>query len=404
MLRPELQLKLKLNLNLLLKNQVEVLLYPAQELEQILKEECEANPFMEDVVLSPKVREFFEDRRPPEVAYRPSSLEILMKNIKAELEGTDLAVAEEIVSSLDHRGFFTGDVRAIAEKFRVSPDYVEDIREFIMRLEPVGVGSRNLKEFFKVQIEELYPEEKHLLNYLEKALKGEGIPKEVKEKLSHLRRTPLGDEEVPYRIARVDAIIEIDDGKLVGHLYEDFVDIRINPRYAEMLSRAKGKTKEFLKEYLERCNTFRRILNIRRENLRKILDEIIEVQGEFLKGEGNLKTLLVKDVASKLGVSESTVSRLINSKYVKTPQGTYPFRFFFVRESVGGMSQEELMKKIREIIASEDPSRPYSDEEIAGILSSQGFKVARRTVAKYREILGIPSSRERRSRYCGGGI
>ncbi|MDQ7038649.1 MAG: RNA polymerase factor sigma-54 [Aquificota bacterium] len=396
MLRQELQIKLRLNLNLLLKNQVEVLLYPAQEFEQILKEEQEANPFIEEITLSPKARELFEDRRPPEVAHRPSPLETFMKNIRAELEGTDLAIAEEIVSGLDHRGFFVGSVEAIADKFRVSPEYVEDIREFIMRLEPLGVGSRNLEEFLRVQIEELYPGERDLLNFLEKALRGHRIPKEVREKLSHLRRTPLSGEEIPYRIARVDAVIDIDDGKLVGYLYEDFVDIKVNPRYAELISKAKGKTREFLREYLERCNTFRKILSLRRENLRKILNEIIEVQGDFLKGEGNLRTLLVKDVASKLGVSESTVSRLINSKYVKTPQGTYPFRFFFVRESVSGISQEELMRKIREIVASEDPSRPYSDEEIAGILSSQGFRVARRTVAKYREILGIPSSRERR--------
>ncbi|MDQ7083158.1 MAG: hypothetical protein Q9N34_09610 [Aquificota bacterium] len=190
MLRQELQIKLRLNLNLLLKNQVEVLLYPAQEFEQILKEEQEANPFIEEITLSPKARELFEDRRPPEVAHRPSPLETFMKNIRAELEGTDLAIAEEIVSGLDHRGFFVGSVEAIADKFRVPPEYVEDIREFIMRLEPLGVGSRNLEEFLRVQIEELYPGERDLLNFLEKALRGHRIPKEVREKLSHLRRTP----------------------------------------------------------------------------------------------------------------------------------------------------------------------------------------------------------------------
>ncbi|MDQ7083157.1 MAG: LacI family DNA-binding transcriptional regulator [Aquificota bacterium] len=194
----------------------------------------------------------------------------------------------------------------------------------------------------------------------------------------------------------MDAVIDIDDGKLVGYLYEDFVDIKVNPRYAELISKAKGKTREFLREYLERVQHLQEDTEPQEGEPQEDPKWIIEVQGDFLKGEGNLRTLLVKDVASKLGVSESTVSRLINSKHVKTPQGTYPFRFFFVRESVSGISQEELMRKIREIVASEDPSRPYSDEEIAGILSSQGFRVARRTVAKYREILGIPSSRERR--------
>ena len=105
---------------------------------------------------------------------------------------------------------------------------------------------------------------------------------------------------------------------------------------------------------------------------------------------------MVKDLARELNLSESTVSRLINSKFVKTPQGTYPFRFFFVRETAGGISQEQLMKKIKEIIEKEDKERPLSDEEIANILRREGYSVARRTVTKYREMLGIPPSRKRK--------
>ena len=396
MIRPDLQIKLKLNLNLLLKNQVEVLLYPAQELEQILKEEQESNPFIEEVVVSPKVREFFEDRRTPEVAHRPSSLEVLMRNVRSELEGVDLKIAEDLISSTDERGFFVGNVKEIADRFGVSADYVEDIREFVARLEPVGVCSRDVKEFIRIQLEDLYPEDRELLSFVDDLVEGREVPLWVREKINHLRRYPLGGEEAPYRVAKVDAVIDLDDGDLVGYLYEDFIDIKVSPRYMDMISRAKGQAREFLKEYLERCNLFRKILNIRRENLRRILDEIIEVQGDFLKGEGSLRTLQVKDMAEKIGVSESTVSRLINSKYVKTPQGTYPFRFFFVREAAGGISQEELMRRIKEIIQREDPSKPLSDEEIASILQRQGFKVARRTVAKYRDLMGIPSSRERR--------
>ena len=396
MLRQELQLKVKLSLNLLLKNQIEVLLYPAQELEQILKEEQESNPFIEEVSISPRVRELFEERRQPEVVQKSSPVEVLMRNVRSELEGTDLKIAEELVSCTDGRGFFVGDVEEIARKFGVSPEYVEDIREFVARLEPVGVCSKDIKEFFKIQIEDLYPEEKELLSYLDSLFEGREVPKRVKEKLSHLRLYPLGEEASPCKVARVDAVIEMDDGELVGYLYEDFVDIKVSKSYLELVSKAKGEAKEFLREYLERCNNLKRILQLRRENLRKILDEIIEVQGDFLRGEGSLKTLKVRDVAEKIGVSESTVSRLINSKYVKTPQGTYPFRFFFVRETAGGVSQEELMKRIKEIISSEDPSKPLSDEEIASLLQAEGINVARRTVAKYREALGIPPSRKRR--------
>ncbi len=398
MLRQELQLKLKLNLNLLLKNQVEILLHPSQELEQILKEEKESNPFIEEVYVSSRAKELFEERRAPEIRHEPGDLQTFMNNVRAELEGTDLDIAMEIISSLDERGYFKGDTGAIAKSFGVDIDYVEDIREFMTGLEPLGVCSKDFMEFAMVQIRELYPgEEETLTRWLERVLKGESAPQDVRLKLSHLRTSPLQDSDNAQKVGRVDAVIELDDGELVGYIYEDFIEIKPRADYLEMLRSVKGSAKEFLKEYQERYENFRKILRIRRENLRKILDQIIEVQEDFLKGEGSLKALLVKDVASRIGVSESTVSRLINSKYVKTPQGTYPFRFFFVRETAGGVSQEELMRRIKEIIGSEDRSRPLSDDEIAGMLRQEGYRVARRTVAKYREILGIPSSRQRRS-------
>ena len=396
MLRHELQLRLKVNLNLLLKNQVEILLHPVQELEQLLKEEKESNPFIEEVYVSGRVHTFYEEKRLPEPTLKIHPLEALQRNVKAELEGLDLDIAQELISQTDEKGFFRGDQTAIALKYGVSKEYVEDIREFVMRLDPLGVCSKDLEEFVRLQIEELYPEEPELVEEFEKALRGENISEDSRLKLSHVRLSPLEEEISVPRVAKVDAVIELDDGELVGYVYEELIEVRPSRSYMEMMSKVKGEAREFLKEYLERYENFKKILAIRRDNLKKILNEIIEVQADFLKGEGNLKSLLVKDVAYKLGVSESTVSRLISSKYVKTPQGTYPFRFFFVRETAGGISQEELMKEIKEVVAREDKGKPLSDDEIAKILQSKGYNVARRTVAKYRELLGIPSSRRRR--------
>ncbi len=397
MLRHELQLKVKLNLNLLLRNQVEILLYPVQELEQILKEEMESNPFIEEIRISERARDLFEEVKAPEPRFRTHPLEVLKKNIRSELEGRDLEIALELLSGVDERGFYRGSVEEVAEKFGVSPDRVEEIRKFVMTLEPIGVCSRNVLEFMKVQLREMYPGE-GLEKDLERIVKGEKVSEKVRKKLRHLRTSPIEEEAGVIKVSKVDAVIELDDGELVGYVYEELVDIRPNTRYLQLVRSAKGEAKEFLREYMERLENFRKILSIRKENLKKILEEIIEVQGEFLKGEGSLRSLMVKDVAQKLGISESTVSRLINSKYVKTPQGTYPFKFFFVRETAGGVSQEELMRKIKEIISQEDRRRPLSDEEISKVLKGMGYDVARRTVAKYREILGIPSSRERRER------
>ncbi len=397
LIKPDLQLRLKLNLNLLLKNQIELLLYPAQELEQILKEEKESNPFIEEVYVSEKVYNLFEERKPLQIPARESPFEELLRNVRAEFIGRELEIALELVSLTDGRGFFKGDTKEIARKFGVGEEYVENIRRRVTRLDPLGVCSKDLREFLEIQIEDMYPEEKEeLCTYLEFALEGKKIPEDARRKLSHLKISPLEGDTPPPRIGRVDAVIELDDGELVFYLYEELIDIKPSKSYLELYQRSKGETRKFLREYVERLENLKRLLSIRRENLRKILSVIVEVQEDFLKGEGSLKSLLVKDVARMLDVSESTVSRLINSKYVKTPQGTYPLRFFFVRESVGGTSQEEIMKAIRELILAEDKKKPLSDEEIAKILKERGINIARRTVAKYRESMGIPSSRERR--------
>ncbi len=397
MLNQNLELKLKLNLNLLLKNQVEILLYPSLEFENLLREESISNPFLEEISLNyPKGISFEHRERPIQIPYKKSPYEEILENIRAELDGLDVEIALEIVAQTDERGFFKGDVKSIAEKFGVSEDYVEDLREFVARLEPLGVASKNLEEFVCIQLEELYPEDRNRRREILKAISEGRVSEDMRRELSHLRISPIVPETVAYSIGKVDAVIEIDNGELIAYINDEFIELKVSEKYLELYKKAKGKTKDFLKEMLERVHLYRQIIKLRKENLKRILNRVVEVQRDFLLGEGSLKTLMVKDVAQELGISESTVSRLINSKYVKTPQGTYPLRFFFVRETVGGISQEELMRKIREIISSEDKRKPLSDEQIANILKTQGYDVARRTVAKYRESLGIPSSRQRR--------
>ncbi len=396
MLKTELQLKLKVSLNLILKNQIEILIYPVQELEQLLKKEKEENPFIEDIVLKGELVKNFEEKKFPEPVYIPGALEELERNVRAEFEKPELDIALELISCIDEKGFFKGDIRSIAETFGVPENYVESIRQRIMRLEPLGVCSKDVVEFVKVQIEDMYPDEPELIDYFERLVKGERIPEHIVKKFSNVRPFPIVDSEISYPVRKVDAIIEEDDGELTGYLYDELVEIKPSKVYLESYAKAKGKSKEYLKNYFERFELLKRIIQLRKENLRKILNIVMEVQKDFLLGKGNLKTLMVKDVAQELNLSESTVSRLINSKYVKTPQGTYPFRFFFVRETAGGISQDELMRMIREIIESEDKTKPLSDMEIAKILKERGYNIARRTVTKYRELLGIPSSRERK--------
>ena len=400
MLKPELelQLKTKLSLNLLLKNNVEILSYSASEFEDLLKEETLSNPFLEELEIRvPKSLHFGEDL--PDISsvpYVPDNLEELEKSVRVEFDGKNLDIALDLIHNTDEKGFLTVDVKDIASAHGVDEEYVESIRSKVTRLEPLGVCSKNIYEFMEIQAEELYPENKEIyIKAIEKLRKGK-MDRKDREILKTLRRYPLSPKENLYKSGKVDAVIEIDDGELVYFIYEDFFNLKLRDDYLSLYENSKGEVKRFLKEMIERINIYNRILNMRRETLKSILEEIVKVQRDFIMGEGPLKSLMVKDISKKLNVSESTLSRILNSKYVKTPVGTYPIRFFFVRSSVEGLSQEELMRRIKEIIDKEDKRNPLSDEEIANILKRDGFNTARRTVAKYRDMLGIPSSRERR--------
>jgi len=400
MIKPELelQLKTKLSLNLLLKNNVEILSYSTFEFEELLQEESISNPFVESFeVKVPKSVNFGEGV--PDISsvpYTPDSLRTLEENIKAEFEGKEMEIALDLIYNTDEKGFLSADLKDISAQHGVSEEYVENIRKRIIRLDPLGVCSKNVYEFIEIQIEELYPDKKEEYLRILNRIKSGKVDSSDRELLRGFRMFPLESGINSYRGGRVDAVIEVDDGNLVYFIYEDFFSIKLREDYMELYERSKGEVKKFLKNMIERINVYNKILNLRRETLKSILEEIIGVQRDFLLGEGPLKGLLMKDIAAKLGISESTLSRICNSKYVKTPVGTYPLRFFFVRNTAEGVSQEELMRKIKEIIEKEDKRNPLSDEEIANILRKQGMNTARRTVAKYRDILGIPSSRERR--------
>jgi len=154
--------------------------------------------------------------------------------------------------------------------------------------------------------------------------------------------------------------------------------------------------KKFIKEKYQRALWLKKAIDQRRETLEKVLRELFKRQREFLKDGKTLKTVTLSEIASALSLHESTVSRALKDKFIETPFGVYPSKFFFRGASEN--SQKSLKEAIREIIESEDKRKPYSDSKIAQLLKERGFKVARRTVAKYREEMGIPGAFKRRVR------
>ena len=397
MLNQRLEVRQKLSLKLLLKQDLELLTYQTQELEKIIQEEALINPLVKGVFK--KIPKSFEVRETVsyQIPYTPSELEELEQNIRLEFEGREQKLALELLKYLDERGFLSKSVKEVSLELCCSPEELEEIRQKVIRLEPLGICSKDIWEFLEIQIEEFYSEEREVLKKaLEELKEGKKVKPEIKEKLSRLRPFPLSNSlERVYTLAKVDAVIEEENGEFFIYLYEDFIDIDLNEEYWELYKKSKGLQRE-IKEAFERYENIKRVLDIRRRNLRKVLEKIVERQRNFLLGRGGLRPLTLREVSREVGIHESTLSRIVNSKYVKTPVGTYSLRTFFVRESTEGLTQNDLMKLIKEIVESEDKRKPYSDQEIANILKRKGFNVARRTVAKYREILGIPSSRERK--------
>jgi RNA polymerase sigma-54 factor len=256
---------------------------------------------------------------------------------------------------------------------------VEDIREFIMtEIEPVGVASRNLEEFIKVQLQEMYPKQVEFHERMLNAIKTGKLDEDVKEAISHLRLKPIEGEGSASAMAKVDLLLEHDGENWYIFIQEDFLDLQIEED--------AHPQDDIEKEKFRRAKNIKLILDIRRKVLRHIGQAIVKRQEGFLLRDEPLKTLTVKEVAESSQVSMSTVSRIINSRYAKTPAGTYPLRFFFVKESKRGMSKEELMRAIKEVLQE---NTSISDSKVAHILKGRGIDIARRTVAKYRKLLGL---------------
>lgn len=230
--------------------------------------------------------------------------------------------------------------------------------------------------------------------------------KEAIEIIRHLDPKPgrvCSNDRCAY--VQPDVIVDKIDGKYIVHTNEkDVYNIKINDFYCNMMTDKESdkEAKEFIKDRLNSAATLIKNIESRKSTILRIAEAIIEEQQEFIqKGEKYIKPMKMKDIADKLEIHESTVSRGVNGKYMLTPFGLYEFRFFFnaaleTDNSSEGASSAGIKRDIKEIIDVENKEKPLSDDAISKILKEKGVSVARRTVAKYREELGIPSSSRRK--------
>jgi RNA polymerase sigma-54 factor len=345
----------------------------------------------------------------------------------------DQLIAYCIVDALDDKGFLDAEIEEIilaAQQLLNEMDIEEEIEEdevlvvlkHIQRLDPLGIGSRNLAECLKIQLEflpkdvEYLNEAKNLLQYYElliandlnKLLKQTGLTKDQLKFAINLLKTlkpypgmDFDKQESDYQIP--DVVVSKKDLHWQVQLNPDVLPkLRINSFYSSMIRRAdQSEDNLYLRNQMLEAKNFIKSIDERHKTLLKVASCIVDHQKAFLEiGPEAMKPLVLRDVAEEVELHESTVSRVTTNKYMLTPRGLFELKYFFsshVGTTAGGeASSTAIRAMIKKLVANENPRKPLSDNVIATLLKDEGIEVARRTVAKYRESLHIPSSSERK--------
>lgn len=357
------------------------------------------------------------------------------------LPDKEMKIAEYIIGNIDDDGYLRRDLGAIADDLMfqagldISEKDVENILKMIQDFEPTGVGARNLQECLCIQLQkkEQTPEtpiaiqiiqhyfEDFSRKHYEKILRGLDISEETLKKaireITLLNPKPGnawgGTMETAMSQIIPDFIVDSNNGEITLSMNNRGIpDLRINKEYQDMFqdytSNKANQTSErknaiqFVKQKLDAAQWFIDAVKQRQETLMRTMEAIIQLQREFfLTGdEATLRPMILKDVAEKTGYDISTISRVSNSKYVQTNFGIYSLKYFFSEsmqtDSGEEISTREVKKIMKEHIEAEDKRKPLTDEELASILKEKGYVIARRTVAKYREQLGISVARLRK--------
>jgi RNA polymerase sigma-54 factor len=343
----------------------------------------------------------------------------------SHLEGHDRQIAEEIIGNLDEDGYLQATLEEIAGETASTVAHVERVLRTVQEFDPSGVAARSLQECLLRQVEQLGMQgtlvETLLKEHVE-ALENrryQGIARALQlpleevlaaaKLISELDPRPgshYGESEVHYVTPDI-FVYKIGDEYVVVLNDEGLPNLRINSFYRSALSGGvalDAKAGEYIQEKLRGALWLIKSIHQRQRTIYKVTKSIVKFQREFFdKGVDYLKPLVLRDVAEDIEMHESTVSRVTTSKYVQTPQGLFELKYFFnsgINTTEGeSVASESVKSKLRDLIANENPRKPYSDQKIVELLHDQGIDIARRTVTKYREMLGVGSSSQRRRHF-----
>lgn len=436
-----------------LRQAIQLLQYNSLELNEYLKNEIEENPLLEMENPNNQIEEVGEllqekemdwkelaekyddysykapiDKNQEEynyeafTTYTQTLREYLIEQLDLTiLDDKEYLIGDYIIQNIDENGYLDVQIVEIADKTNSNKENVEKVLSIVQTFEPLGVGARDLKECLLIQIKEKGDLEPTIVKIIEEHLDDLAcnrmmkIAKELDVDISTMQQVcdyiktlepkpgrAFSDSGDHVKFIIADATIEEIEGEFII-LINDITGPRlnINSFYRDLLKNSTDdETTTFLSEKLDSAIWIIKSIEQRKQTIYKVVESILKFQIEFFKtGEKGLIPLTLKEVAADIDMHESTISRATNGKYVQTPRGLFELKFFFTTGlpgSSGDISSTSIKSVIKQIVEDENPKKPLSDQKISNMLKEKGASISRRTVAKYRDELNIPSSSMRK--------
>ena len=363
--------------------------------------------------------DFFEKR----LSAKPNIYQLLSLQIETDIKNKkQQAIAYRLCEFLDAAGYFRGDIKEISERLKVGTEEIKKVLTKLKNFEPAGIFAENLSECLKLQLSGTKARDSKLQTFLDNLpLIAEKRYKELKklcliddeelqqylQEIKSLNPKPLADYDIEPAQNIIPDVFVKKDKYGIYHVELNQMSlprVLINQHYYSEIKDQDGSkaTKRYLKENLSSANFLIKALHQRAMSILKISEEIVKYQYQFFeKGIEHLKPMTLKDIAENVEMHESTVSRVVNGKYMHTPLGIFELKYFFSAAAGSYIGDDQtsvlsIKHKIKKLTDEETAEHILSDDEISELLAREGIRVARRTVAKYREAMGIGSSAERK--------
>ena len=392
-----------------------------------VREEFDWSGFLDDFSTPSRVPVETEDREAPKYEAfitRKESLNdhLLWQFLMTKPSREDEEIASLIIGNLNKDGYLQVSVEEIAATVTTAPEKVEPVLALLQTFDPIGVCARDLKECLLIQarylgfdrtiITEIISE--HLPNLEKKNYKAicKALKISMEEVVSAVNvikameprpGRQFGDETPQYIIPDI-YVYKMDNDFVVVLNDDGMPKLRLNSLFKRSVGRGRriaGEAEDYIHDKVRSAAWLIKSIHQRQKTIYRVMESILRFQREFFEnGIAHLKPMVLRDVAQDIGMHESTISRVTTNKYAYTPQGIFELKYFFnssiKRDEGGAIASASVMEKIRQLIASEDPKRPHSDDKIAQLLKRENIQIARRTVAKYREMMRVLPSNKRK--------